>query len=344
MRLLTAVVLLALVRAALAPVPAAVAADAPQKGIEPGDLDRSVAPCDDFFAFANGTWRAQNPIPPSMVRWSRRWAAGESAKDRLKEILDEVSAKTSWPPGSAEQLIGDHYAACMDEAAREPARPRAGEAAARRDRGAAEHRRRAEDDRPLPRDGHQRALRAHRVPGQPPAEPGDRRPVRLRPRPARPRLLRQGRAALQGGAREVPRPRRARDRARRREPRRLAPRRRGDLRAGAGAGQGAARQRGAARPGRDRPQDDVRGAHEPDADVRLAALLRHGEAAAGRAQRAAAGVHAGARRAARAEAARRVEGVPALAPAALARPRTCRRPSSRRTSASTRSTWAAPPR
>ena len=50
-----------------------------------------------------------------MVRWSRRWAAGESAKDQLKGILDEVSAKHDWPQGSVEQLIGDDYAACMDE-------------------------------------------------------------------------------------------------------------------------------------------------------------------------------------------------------------------------------------
>jgi endothelin-converting enzyme/putative endopeptidase len=98
----------------LALTPAAMAAD--QKGIETGDLDRGAPACTDFFQFANGTWRADNPIPPSMVRWSRRWAAGETAKEQLKAILDEVAAKSSWTPGSVEQLIGDDYAACMDEA------------------------------------------------------------------------------------------------------------------------------------------------------------------------------------------------------------------------------------
>jgi putative endopeptidase len=97
--------------------PAAFAADVPaQRGVEAGDLDRSVAPCTDFYEFANGGWRAANPIPPSMVRWSRRWAAGEEAKDQLNAILDQVSASTTWPKGSVEQLIGDHYASCMDEA------------------------------------------------------------------------------------------------------------------------------------------------------------------------------------------------------------------------------------
>jgi endothelin-converting enzyme/putative endopeptidase len=86
------------------------------KGVETGDMDRSVAPCVDFFEFANGAWRAANPIPPSMVRWSRRWAAGESTKDQLNAILDGVSARTDWPKGSVDQLIGDLYGACMDEA------------------------------------------------------------------------------------------------------------------------------------------------------------------------------------------------------------------------------------
>jgi putative endopeptidase len=105
-----------LVLAALGPALAPLAAAAPPlKGIEVGDLDRSVDPCTDFFEFANGSWRAQNPIPPSMVRWSRRWAAGESAKDELRTVLDEAQARTDWPQGSVEQLIGDHYAACLDE-------------------------------------------------------------------------------------------------------------------------------------------------------------------------------------------------------------------------------------
>ena len=86
-----------------------------QKGIESGDIDRKADPCNDFFQYANGAWRAANPIPASMQRWSRRWASGELAKDQLKEILDDVSKKQDWPKGSIEQQIGDYYGACMDE-------------------------------------------------------------------------------------------------------------------------------------------------------------------------------------------------------------------------------------
>jgi endothelin-converting enzyme/putative endopeptidase len=99
----------------LAIAPAALGADPTLRGVQTSDIDRSAEPCTDFFQFANGAWRKQNPIPPSMVRWSRRWAAGEVAKDQLKTILDEVSSRKSWPAGSVEQLIGDHYSSCMDE-------------------------------------------------------------------------------------------------------------------------------------------------------------------------------------------------------------------------------------
>ncbi len=92
-------------------------AGAGQKGVELGDLDRSADACTDFYEFANGTWRAENPIPASMPQWSRRVAARETNRQRVQGILEEVSRKTDSVPGSVEQLVGDHYASCMDEAA-----------------------------------------------------------------------------------------------------------------------------------------------------------------------------------------------------------------------------------
>jgi len=88
---------------------------APFHGIELSDLDRKADPCDDFYQFANGTWRANHPIPASMSRWSRRWQAGEFAKDRLHEIAEAAAAEKDAAKGSIDQIIGDYYGACMDE-------------------------------------------------------------------------------------------------------------------------------------------------------------------------------------------------------------------------------------
>jgi len=98
------------------------------QGIQVGDLDQKVNPCVDFFEYSNGAWRANNPIPASMDRWSRRWAAGEANKDQLRTILDEVSQESGQPKGSVNQLVGDFYGACMDvskvdQAGIKPAQP-----------------------------------------------------------------------------------------------------------------------------------------------------------------------------------------------------------------------------
>src|SRR5260221_7890886 len=84
------------------------------KGVEIADLDRKADPCEDFFEFSNGAWGAANPIPASMQRWSRRWQAGEQNKEKLRDILEDLS-RGRWPEGSVEQQVADHYGSCMDE-------------------------------------------------------------------------------------------------------------------------------------------------------------------------------------------------------------------------------------
>jgi endothelin-converting enzyme/putative endopeptidase len=97
-------------------VPLALAEERPLHGIEPADMDATAHACDNFFDYANGGWRGSNPIPPSMVRWSRRWAAGETTKDVLRDILEDAATHASTAaPKSTERLIGDYYGACMDE-------------------------------------------------------------------------------------------------------------------------------------------------------------------------------------------------------------------------------------
>jgi putative endopeptidase len=71
--------------------------------------------CSDFDAFANGAWQAANAIPPSKKKWGRLQMASEGNKHRIQDLLGEISAKSDWPAGSAEQLAGDYFASCMDQ-------------------------------------------------------------------------------------------------------------------------------------------------------------------------------------------------------------------------------------
>src|SRR3978361_1515058 len=81
------------------------------RSIEAADLDRTVDPCTDFYAYANGAWRAAHPIPDGQARWSRRAVTRDANRQQVRELLGELAAKAEWPAGSTEQLGGDPFAA-----------------------------------------------------------------------------------------------------------------------------------------------------------------------------------------------------------------------------------------
>jgi putative endopeptidase len=100
-----------------APEPANKAADV---RFSPDMLDKSIDPCTDFYAYACGKWKAQNPIPSDRPGWGRFNELQERGEYIVRDILEKASTHR---PGRSvnEQKIGDYYATCMDEGAIEKA-------------------------------------------------------------------------------------------------------------------------------------------------------------------------------------------------------------------------------
>jgi putative endopeptidase len=90
------------------------------KDVLAANMDTSVNPADDFFAFANGGWIKANPIPGEESSWSIGNMVVNENLNRLK-IINEKAAVTKAEAGSPEQKIGDFWKTAMDSAAIEKA-------------------------------------------------------------------------------------------------------------------------------------------------------------------------------------------------------------------------------
>ncbi|HUM06308.1 MAG TPA: M13 family metallopeptidase [Terriglobales bacterium] len=82
----------------------------------PDMLDKSIEPCNDFYAYACSKWQAQNPVPADRATWGRFNELQERGEYIVRDILEKAAAKTSGR-SATEQKIGDYYASCMDESA-----------------------------------------------------------------------------------------------------------------------------------------------------------------------------------------------------------------------------------
>jgi putative endopeptidase len=78
-------------------------------------LNTSVSPGQDFYAYANGTWQKNNPIPPEYASWGSFNILNERIQNLVHDMLIKASQNTKAKPGSLEQKIGDFYYSGMDE-------------------------------------------------------------------------------------------------------------------------------------------------------------------------------------------------------------------------------------
>ncbi len=93
-----------------------------EKGFDPGSMNLSVKPGDDFYEYADGSWIKSHPVPADKSRYSEFDIVSDRTKYRIKEIVESAANNTSAPEGSIEQKIGEFYRVGMDNATRDKQR------------------------------------------------------------------------------------------------------------------------------------------------------------------------------------------------------------------------------
>jgi putative endopeptidase len=77
------------------------------------ELDSSINPADDFFAYCNGKWIKNTKIPDDQTGWGSFYVLEEDNLLKTKAVL-EAAAKSNSTEGTLEQKIGDFYTSGMD--------------------------------------------------------------------------------------------------------------------------------------------------------------------------------------------------------------------------------------
>jgi len=86
-------------------------------GFDPEGLDANVDPGDDFFAFANGKWLAENPLPAEFSRYGAFTLLDEKSTADVKTLIDELVARDPSTLSNDEARIVAAYNAYLDIAA-----------------------------------------------------------------------------------------------------------------------------------------------------------------------------------------------------------------------------------
>jgi putative endopeptidase len=104
---------------ALATPPAVDATQANLTGPDEAALDRSAAPCEDFYRFACGGWMKATPIPEDEANWVRSFSVLHEENQKALRAILERDAQGDSRGDAYGHALGDFWSSCMDEQALE---------------------------------------------------------------------------------------------------------------------------------------------------------------------------------------------------------------------------------
>ncbi|KAA3614753.1 MAG: peptidase M13 [Calditrichaeota bacterium] len=87
-----------------------------KSGIDQTQMDKTVKPSEDFYAYMNGTWLKDFEIPADKSNYGSFTKLADEAKINLRKIIEEASNAKDKPAGSNTQKVGDMYLSFMDSA------------------------------------------------------------------------------------------------------------------------------------------------------------------------------------------------------------------------------------
>ena len=85
-----------------------------EKAIDPKNMNTGVKPGDNFYEYVNGNWVKTHPVPPEYSQYGAFTILYEQNQQKLRKLIDKVSAETNAPRGSVSQKIRDFYNSGMD--------------------------------------------------------------------------------------------------------------------------------------------------------------------------------------------------------------------------------------
>lgn len=74
-------------------------------------IDTTADPCTDFYQYACGNWKKNNPIPADQTRWGR---FNELAERNNYLLYNDLKAAADSPKTPLQKKYGDYFAACMN--------------------------------------------------------------------------------------------------------------------------------------------------------------------------------------------------------------------------------------